>query len=75
MEGAERLWQSGLLGEIFAMRQSRPGGATGGGPRQQHGLESDKKTLQVAWVGRGLRREPAVFDDDPTKFNPTRICH
>jgi hypothetical protein len=63
-----------LLGEIFALRQCARFWTIGRGSQRQDGLESVKKTLQVAWVGTGhpMHRPPRAtqtFD-----LNPIRIC-
>ena len=56
MEGgaaAQHIW--GLLGEIFATRQCREVCAGRGVENGRNGLESVKKTDQVARVGMGTR--------------------
>jgi len=42
-----------------------------GGLRRQDGLESVKKTLQVAWVGPGFPMRCPLFQQRPDNINPT----
>jgi hypothetical protein len=41
------------------------------GLRRQDGLESVKKTLQVAWVGTGFPMRCPLFQQRPGNTNPT----
>jgi hypothetical protein len=49
------------------------------GPATTNGLESDKKTHQVAGVGEGfmpcLSIRRLTCDTRKDRFNQTRICH
>jgi len=64
-----------LLGGIFATRQCWDNSAKGGCLEQSGGLESVKKTPQVATGWQGVWRPALFFNNDPATPTPIRICH